>query len=77
MKKATAIDGRRFSGLYTGMNGGGEPPVTSVDEVVSGSTGTDPACTSDCTPQLALGPPLMRGSFPRGSRTPVLAGTQA
>ena len=33
--------------------------------------------TSDCAPRPALGPPPKRGSFPRGSRTPVLTGTQA
>jgi hypothetical protein len=60
------------------MSGGGEPPVTSrCNGPVSGSTGTDPACTSDCGPGLALGPSPKRGSFPRGSPTPVLAGTQA
>lgn len=36
---------------------GGEPPVASLcNGAVSGSTGTDPACTSDCAPRLVLGP---------------------
>ncbi len=36
---------------------GGEPPVASrCNGLVSGSTGTDPACTSDCSPGLVLGP---------------------
>ena len=36
---------------------GGEPPVASrCNGPVSGSTGTDPACTSDCGPGLVLGP---------------------
>jgi hypothetical protein len=57
---------------------GGELLVASrCNGPVSDSTGTDPACTTDCSPGLALGPSPKRGSFPSGSRTPVLAGTQA